>query len=90
MIPQEDKTALTEMLIEMLIERGIHFTPSIELRIDHLEKIALKELETNNVDDLMVTFTKKIMVDSTLRVTIAQNVGKENGKRLKQKKIMNN
>lgn len=48
MIPQEDKTALTEMLIE----RGIHFTPSIELRIDHLEKIALKELETNNVDGI--------------------------------------
>lgn len=44
MIPKEDKTALTEMLEE----KGIHFKPSIEIRIDRLSTIPLIEFEANN------------------------------------------
>ena len=39
-------------LAEILKEKGIHFTPSIELRIDSLEEIPLIELETNNKNGL--------------------------------------
>ena len=46
MIPQEDKTELTKLLEE----KRIAFTPSIELRIDHLVNIPLMELEMNNKD----------------------------------------
>jgi hypothetical protein len=44
MIPQEDKNELTEMLNE----KGIHFKPSIEIRIDRLTNIPLIEFEANN------------------------------------------
>jgi len=46
MIPQEDKSALT-LLLE---EKGIFFTPSVEIRIDRLKDIPLMEFETNNQD----------------------------------------
>lgn len=46
MIPEEDKTTLTKMLEE----KGIYFTPSIEIPLSRLNGISLIELETNNRD----------------------------------------
>lgn len=48
MIPQEHKTELTEILEK----RGIYFTPSIEIRVNQLEKIPLIEFESNNHDGI--------------------------------------
>ncbi len=48
MISEETKTALTEELKE----KGIFFTPSINIRIDRLVDIPLKEFEINNHDGI--------------------------------------
>ena len=39
-------------LNEMLKEKGIFFKPSIEIRIDNLERIPLTELEHNNKEGI--------------------------------------